>query len=511
MLLGGAVVKGFAEMVEGAVNLGSQINDSAAKLGVGTDELQQFQYAAKLTGVESEQAAQALGFLNKNMGEALTGGKSQIETFQKLGVSIKNADGSVRAIGDVIPELADKFAAMGSDQERTAMAMQIFGKSGAALLPMLKGGGKGLSEMNAEFKALGLGIDKEFIAAADDAGDQLDKLKMQFTVVKTKMVAEALPAIKEITGWLLKMGVGVMKLAKETNIMRVVMGFMAIATGVAAVGALSKFATALGFASKSMAVLSFKALLIIAAIALIALVIEDIYTLFTGGQSVIGDFIDSLFGIGASQVFVEAVEKAFTEVWEAIKPLLPLIMELGGILSQAFTDALPTIKEVAAWLLKAWAGEAKGAIQDFIGFVKEAIALFQVFTFLLSGFIAIGQVLYHVLVDPFVAMIGYVKDGIAWAEKLIAKISSIPGVGGAIGNMTGGVGGGIAGGVASVLPSTLSPGAGGTNNVTQDNKTTINVNGAGDPGAVSKGVAGTLGDMFETQKRAAMGAISSYF
>jgi hypothetical protein len=55
---------------------------------------------------------------------------------------------------------------MGSDAERTTVAMKLFGTSGAALIPLLEGGSEGAKKMFAEFERLGGAMSKDFVAAA---------------------------------------------------------------------------------------------------------------------------------------------------------------------------------------------------------------------------------------------------------------------------------------------------------------------------------------------------------
>jgi hypothetical protein len=48
-----AALGGLTRMVKGALDAADDINDLATKLGLGTTELQSFQYAAKLSGIEA--------------------------------------------------------------------------------------------------------------------------------------------------------------------------------------------------------------------------------------------------------------------------------------------------------------------------------------------------------------------------------------------------------------------------------------------------------------------------
>lgn len=245
-VLGSVSLGGMAEFITSQIDAGSAINDLSERLGVGTDELQRFQFAAGLVGVDAERAATSLQFLNKNIGEALSGNAEATKGFHDLGVAIKGPDGSVRELGDVIPEVADAFAKMGSDQERTEKAMKLFGKSGAALIPLLKGGSEGLEAMRKEFDALGGGLSKEFIEAADKTGDELDKLKFGIRGVKASIAMALLPYVQKAIAlgqdWVKR----IIKLTRETNVLKYITAAFGILAGASFAKAGAGFAKMFG-------------------------------------------------------------------------------------------------------------------------------------------------------------------------------------------------------------------------------------------------------------------------
>lgn len=352
------------DFIEQQIELGSRVNDLSAKLGVGTDELQKFQFAAGLVGVEGEQAAQALGFLNKNMGEALGGGAEQAKTFAELKVALKDSHGNARELGDVIPELADAFKGMSSQQERTATAMKLFGKSGAALLPLLQDGSEGLSKMNEEFALLGGGMQKDFIEAADAAGDEIDKLKFGMQGLKSRVTLAILPTITEWSKKMQGLVVGMIKMTKETNLAKFVWG----ALGIVMAGAFAKMVVGwskfLGLIPKGGNIWSslFKLGeigLIIAAVIAVALAFEDLWVMINGGDSVIGDVIESLFGVGAKQSVIRDVRDAFDEVHASVVALKPIAEELGHILVEVWPYIRVAIREVGRSMLTVIGGTIK--------------------------------------------------------------------------------------------------------------------------------------------------------
>lgn len=528
-LLGEKVFDGFKNMVEGAIELGGTLSDTSDRLGVSTGDLQKFQYAGAMVGVSAEGMSSALGKLNRNLGEAAVAGSQQAKDFAELGIAVKDGDGKIRDAADVTMDLADKLQGMGSQAERAAAITKVLGKSGAQLLPLFKDGSRGVKEAFDKFKEFGLEIDENFIKAADDAGDQIDTLKTQFSVFKTKLVAEALPTIQMVVEWFLKTNKAAMDLAKNTNVLKVVMLAMAGAAGFAGVTALSKFGKTLGIAGEQGLLLAAETLLIVAAIVLLGLVVEDIYTLFSGGDSIIGRFIDELFGIGAAQEGVEQVKQVFVELWPHIKALGPPLLALGKQILAAFMDALPYIKEFLIFYLPIMAGTLKQLVDiismliDYFRIMFGAASLTWLFLITqVKGFIGlIAFLLDFLVVSPFDTWTDSLQSTWNTAKKLfgiIMKIASaipginIPGIGG---SATPGVqndpGKAFGGGIASILPSSLTGGGGGQASVNQDNKTTININGSGDPQATGQAVSGGLGDLFEQQKRAAIASFGSIF
>lgn len=173
-LAGAFALREMGDFVREQIELGSHLNDTAEKLGVATEELQKFQYAAKLSGVDADSAAHSLQFFNKAMGGVAENNKESVDLFRKLDVAVKTNNGTMRPAMDVMEDLSERFQHMGSQQERTAYAMKLFGREGAALVPVLSQGREGIAKLNEQFDALGGGMSDEFVQAADKAGDTIE-------------------------------------------------------------------------------------------------------------------------------------------------------------------------------------------------------------------------------------------------------------------------------------------------------------------------------------------------
>jgi hypothetical protein len=85
--------------------------------------------------------------MEQQMEELGLSGKAASEAFQKLGVTIKNQDGTLRGSDAVLLDIANKFKTMTNPVEKTALAMKLFGRSGAELVPLLSKGGDAIEEL----------------------------------------------------------------------------------------------------------------------------------------------------------------------------------------------------------------------------------------------------------------------------------------------------------------------------------------------------------------------------
>lgn len=172
-----AAAAGVGVLVHGLIETTSKLNDTSQATGISTDALQELGYAAQLNGSSLDELQISLNHLSRSMFEAKSGSKEAGATFSKLHVRVTEANGTLRSADKVMADIAEAFAKMPNGPNKTAIAMNLFGRSGAALIPTLNAGRKGLADMGQEAHDLGFIIDRDTITAGDDLGDNLDRLK----------------------------------------------------------------------------------------------------------------------------------------------------------------------------------------------------------------------------------------------------------------------------------------------------------------------------------------------
>jgi hypothetical protein len=163
--LGVAAVEGIKKAIDQTQQLGSETRSLSRTLGVGAEEASRFGGIAKLLGVNVDSLNRNFGIFSKHL---VDGGAA----FEKYGISLENADGTQKSFNQLIGEAADKYNDLAPGVERTAFVLDVFGRSGRDLVPILAKGSDGLEEFGDQAERLGLvmtekdlGVTKELALA----------------------------------------------------------------------------------------------------------------------------------------------------------------------------------------------------------------------------------------------------------------------------------------------------------------------------------------------------------
>jgi hypothetical protein len=196
-----AVATSIAVGVKVAIDRADELSKLSQKIGVPIEQLSSLAYAADLAGVPIEGLGNGIKKLSINLQEAASGNLTATASraLTALGVSATDANGKLRSTSEVLPQLADKFAEMKDGAGKTALAVAIFGKQGAELIPLLNGGATALNEMTDRAKSMGLVLDTQTGKAAEEFNDRLSDLAYGLRGLFTQVSARLLPVINDLT------------------------------------------------------------------------------------------------------------------------------------------------------------------------------------------------------------------------------------------------------------------------------------------------------------------------
>lgn len=190
--------------LKGAIESADKLNKVSQSIGMPVEELSKLKYAADLSDVSMEALGVSMGKLSKSM-SAVAGGAAgpAAEAFKALGIEVKNSDGTLKANSVVLGDIAGKFKGYEDGAAKTALAIAIFGKAGAAMIPLLNQGKDGLAEASAEAEKYGLVLDKRTAMAAEAFNDNLKRMSSITDGAWTQLAAKLLPTLEGLSKILL--------------------------------------------------------------------------------------------------------------------------------------------------------------------------------------------------------------------------------------------------------------------------------------------------------------------
>lgn len=184
--------------IKGAIDNADHMDELAQAAGVSVEALTSLGYAAKFSGIDADTLANGLRKLSQNMLAVAQGSTGPVAAaFTALGISVQNANGTLRGSDQVLTDVAEKFSQMENGAQKTALAVQLFGKSGAQLIPFLNEGRDGIAALTTEADRLGITLSSGTAAAAGQFNDTLDRLRATFDGVINKIMQAALPALNQ--------------------------------------------------------------------------------------------------------------------------------------------------------------------------------------------------------------------------------------------------------------------------------------------------------------------------
>lgn len=189
----------LAVMGKKAIDAADDLSKTAQKAGVTTEALSRLKYAADFSDVSLEQLSGGLQKLSRNMADIASGkGGSAATAFSALGIGITEASGQLRDADEVFAQIADKFSRLEDGSTKTALAIQLFGRAGADLIPLLNGGSASLAAMANESDRLGLTVSTKTGRAAEQFNDTLTKIGRIIDGVVLRISTAALPALQRL-------------------------------------------------------------------------------------------------------------------------------------------------------------------------------------------------------------------------------------------------------------------------------------------------------------------------
>ena len=308
-----------------AFNAGKQADEIATlskQYGVSTDEIQKFKYAQELVDVDMNSMLGSMQRMTKQMG-------SNNSAFADLGVSITNADGSMRDATTVWYEVLTALSQVENETQRDILAQELFGRSAAELAGIVDDGGAALKAYGIEAEEAGVILSADGVAAANEFNDAMDRLKATLTGDLLKAGASLaqtlVPVLEKVVGFLARLFTWFGNLQGPTQaFILVIAGLVAAISPVASI-----ISTVLGLLAMLPPAFT-------AALGPIGLVIAAVTALVSA----------FMYAYEHSEKFRNIVNAVFTKVKEVVGTVIEFIKERMAIMLSSFTKAIDFIKSI---------------------------------------------------------------------------------------------------------------------------------------------------------------------
>lgn len=192
--------KAMISMTKESAAFADNIITLSMQTGQSTQQLQEFSYATELIDVSVDTLQGSLTKLTNNMQDTMNGTGNAKASFDALGISVTNADGSMRSANDVFYETIDALGKVKNETERDAMSMDIFGRSAQDLNPLIIQGSKTLKAYADEAHNMGYVLDDEALSALGAVDDAYQRLQKTQEGVKNQLAVEFAPYLEEFYG-----------------------------------------------------------------------------------------------------------------------------------------------------------------------------------------------------------------------------------------------------------------------------------------------------------------------
>ncbi len=202
--LGSAFTSAAQNVLTMAGNVSSSLdslNDLSARTGIGVESLQGYALAAKMAGVDTEAFGVAVQKLAVNIGKA-TPGDAMDKALRGINLSV--AELRMLAPEQQFSVIGDAIAQLPTVAERAAVAVQVFGKQGAALAPLFREGAASIDELRERAERLGIIVSETQINNVADMNDAFDLVSATINGIIGQVVGNLAPAVTDVTNQFLK-------------------------------------------------------------------------------------------------------------------------------------------------------------------------------------------------------------------------------------------------------------------------------------------------------------------
>ena len=194
------VARGITNFVTNTARAADAVGKLSQRLGLSTDFIQEFRFAAELSGVAAGNVDTALQRVQRRLGEvARTGGGAAAGALRELGADLYEAARNGENFDTLLPKIADRLRDIEDETKRLSIAFKLFDKEGSALIQLLMKGSGAYKEFAKRAHEVGSVIDEELIKESEEFNDNLTEMVKNLEQLGRTMSGPVIKAFNDMT------------------------------------------------------------------------------------------------------------------------------------------------------------------------------------------------------------------------------------------------------------------------------------------------------------------------
>ena len=347
-----------------ALAMGGRLDDLSKRSGASAGEMLLLEKAFSLAGSSAEAVGPTISKLNRFLAEASESGSAQNATLQNLGLTYTQL--SELSPSEQMRLLAERISAIESPALKTQAAMDVFGKSGGELIPLLSNFSGEVTKAAGYLGSLPDIMNKNATAFAD-LDDNVNEIRGKFDQFVAGLITGMVPALTSVTDKLANLdaaGLGQAFSDYITSVAQAISDSFLLGNSIdnvkTAIEAIVKgdYSQGLSLMWTTMKITALNA-------------VNEIVKNFTAGMQAIGDFI--ITTMGPSSALWRLVGNAFTligtnfevSISEAVANVVSVIPGIGAKMAESLQLSAAIAREKAALLTQEITAGAKVAADEF--------------------------------------------------------------------------------------------------------------------------------------------------
>lgn len=175
---------------------------TSRKMGVTSDFYQEMDYWAGQNGVSTDNMEKSMQRLNQRVGEARNGNKKYTGALKELGIDMTAVKNGTLSTEDAMSQSITALSKMTNEQDKAALASELFGsKLAQELMPAIQDGSLSMEDAQKNAKELGFVIGEDTLGAAEKFNDTWDDLTRGVQALGKKGVAGVMPFFQTLMEW----------------------------------------------------------------------------------------------------------------------------------------------------------------------------------------------------------------------------------------------------------------------------------------------------------------------